>query len=123
MRTLLRSSLLLLLPGSPHGIRLHHQAVHSARHVATPAAAMSAEDSAPAVAETAPADIASSPDWDGAILTCAKCKAAYAIDVADFRTGRQVHCSNCDHKWFQTPERLQQLPENMKLIDYPESMR
>ena len=63
-------------------------------------------------------------EWDGeTILTCAKCKAAFMIDVEAFGKGREVSCSTCNHEWYQTAERLQKLPKDMKLIAYPESMK
>jgi len=59
------------------------------------------------------------------ILTCAKCKAAFPIDADAFGSGRRVRCNNgdCNHEWYQTADRLQRLPENMELIEYPEKMR
>ena len=63
-------------------------------------------------------------EWDGdTILTCAKCKAAFMIDVEAFGKGREVSCSTCNHEWYQTADRLQKLPSDMKLVEYPESMK
>ena len=56
-------------------------------------------------------------------LTCSRCKATYEIDISDFGTGKQVKCSNCDHEWFQTANRLQDMPRDMELVEYPESMK
>ena len=56
-------------------------------------------------------------------LTCSRCKATYEIDISDFGTGKQVKCSNCEHEWFQTPNRLQDMPRDMELVEYPEEMK
>ena len=57
------------------------------------------------------------------VLTCGRCKATYKIDVKEFGTGRYVKCTNCDHEWYQSEDRLRGLPEGMKLVEYPAEMK
>ena len=120
--------LFLLLWSGASSFRMQTPGMCSARQVAflaEPPALMCAEEAA-AVEETAVVAEASDPATLGAsrtILTCAKCKAAYPIDPEAFGTSQRVRCLNCDHEWFQTSDRLQRLPENMELIEYPETMR
>ena len=59
------------------------------------------------------------------LVTCARCKATFEVDEADFATGRQVRCggTGCDHEWFQTADRLQTLPNGMELVEYPQEMK
>jgi len=126
------SSALLLLASSSLGFRLPSCPNPAIRHHAGMLQlglppAMCAADGA---TETSDDSIGSLPrevpesEWDGeTILTCAKCKAAFMIDVEAFGTGREVSCSTCNHEWYQTADRLQKLPGDMKLVTYPESMK
>jgi len=59
------------------------------------------------------------------LVTCSRCKASFEVDEADFSTGKQVRCggTGCDHQWFQTADRLQTVPRDMELVDYPQEMK
>ena len=58
------------------------------------------------------------------VITCSRCKATYTVDnLADFGTGKQVKCSNCEHEWFQTVARLNDVPRDMDMIEYPQAMK
>jgi hypothetical protein len=61
----------------------------------------------------------------GKVVTCSRCKATFQVDEADFKTGRTVRCggTGCDHEWFQTADRLQTIPNDMDLIEYPQEMK
>ena len=60
------------------------------------------------------------------LVTCSRCKASFEVDEADFAGGgRQVQCSGtgCDYKWFQTVDRLQEIPDGFELVEYPQEMK
>lgn len=57
------------------------------------------------------------------VLTCGRCKATYEVNPSDFGSGRQVKCSNCGHDWYQSAERLQNMPPDMELVEYPAEMK
>ena len=124
--------LLLLLSSGASPFRLHTPGMCSVRQatfLTELPALMCAEEGA--AVEAAPAEAAAAAEASGpaklgdarTILTCARCKAAYPIDADAFGASQRVKCLNCGHEWFQTSDRLQRLPENMELIEYPEKMR
>lgn len=123
--------LLLLSPGvAPFQLRTPGMcSARQATFLSEPPTLMCAEEAsaveaAPAKAAAASDDpLLSSLSEARTMLTCAKCKAAFPIDAEAFGSGRRVKCLNCDHDWFQTADRLQRLPENMELVEYPEKMR
>ena len=57
------------------------------------------------------------------VVTCSRCKATYPIDLDAFGEGQQVRCTNCGHEWYQTSDRLRELPDDMELIPYPAEMK
>ena len=83
-------------------------------HSSALAAAASRHTPPPILQETAAPD---------KLLTCSRCKASYEINQAEFGAGKQVECSNCGHAWFQTGDRLQDQPDQMDLVEYPEEMK
>ena len=82
----------------------------------------------PAVATVAHRRILAPPRAEAAeagtqkVLTCSRCKATFQIDASAFTFNQQVRCSNCQHEWFQTVSRLQDMPSDMQLVDYPQEM-
>lgn len=76
------------------------------------------------VSRVAPSGIRAEVSEDQKLITCGRCKATYLIeDLAAFGDGKQVKCSNCDHEWFQTANRLNDMPKDMDLVEYPEEMK
>lgn len=62
----------------------------------------------------------------GKFVTCGKCKATFEVNEADFESGgRQVQCggTGCTYKWFQTADRLQTMPNDVELVEYPQEMK
>jgi len=58
------------------------------------------------------------------VITCGRCKAAYAVDVKEFGDpGKPVRCSNCGHEWFQATNRISPIPPDMDMIEYPQEMK
>mmetsp|Transcript_22629 Transcript_22629/g.45997 ORF Transcript_22629/g.45997 Transcript_22629/m.45997 type:complete len:275 (+) Transcript_22629:144-968(+) len=81
---------------------------------------------------TLPADD-SSPDADASsalplpstYITCGKCKSLFAISSADLGAhgkGRRVKCSVCDNSWYQSRDRLLDIPtQTHELLPLPKS--
>lgn len=71
----------------------------------------------------APHVIMETSESDLKLITCSRCKATYEIDISSFGSGQTVKCSVCPYEWFQSANRLQGVPPQMELVDYPEDMK
>jgi len=53
-------------------------------------------------------------------IQCGKCKAVYEMSDEALGRGKKVQCGVCEHSWWQTPDRLQDLRDGWQMIDMPE---
>lgn len=60
---------------------------------------------------------------DDLVVTCSRCKATYVIDKEAFGEGKQVKCTTCKHEWYQATPRLQKVPPDMVIVEYPQEMK
>ena len=80
--------------------------------------------SSAAARRTAPHAIRCEVSSTAKVITCGRCKATYVVDDLEaFGDGKQVKCSNCEHEWFQSASRLNPVPPDMDLVDYPQDMK
>lgn len=50
------------------------------------------------------------------ITQCGKCRAQYAIDLDQLGDeGKKVQCAVCNHVWFQSPMKLEELPAGIEV--------